>query len=238
MSEVGALGLDLWIFGSLDLWIFGSLDLWIFGFWIVLDFWPLSPSPHPSKSLFVFLVRQLQTARRLLRDGVDDRNHSCTDQRLGVGRQRIRVRHANERGTIIFDGGRLRDGGGDGDPPSVGAPAGVAVRATTVTGVAIIADTAAVVVDDLLQVGDRPDAIWWLWIWCSSFPCQGGGITVAGSWGCHWRVTYLWVPGWWVVPTDHAAGGESVVRITEILLLGVLIMGSCGCHEGWKAYEI
>jgi hypothetical protein len=44
-----------------------------------------------------------------------------------------------------------------------------------------------------------------------------------------------------VVTTDHAAGGESVVRITEILLLGVLIVGSCacGCHvEGLKAYEI
>jgi hypothetical protein len=46
LSEVGALGLDLWIFGSLDLWIFGSLDLWIFGsldLWIFgsLDLWIL-----------------------------------------------------------------------------------------------------------------------------------------------------------------------------------------------------
>jgi hypothetical protein len=110
-------------------------------------------------------------------------------RRIGVARQRIRVRHAGEgRGTIILYGGRLRDGGGDGDPLGVGAPTGVAVRATTVTGVAITADPAAVVVDDLLQVGDRPDAIWrlWIWLWCS-IPGQDGGITVAGSWCCHCR---------------------------------------------------
>ena len=86
--------------------------------------------------------------RRLLRDGVDDRNPywmTVCFRRIGVARQRIRVRHAGEGGgTIILYGGRLRDGGGDGDPLGVGAPAGVAVRATTVTRVAITADTAAV----------------------------------------------------------------------------------------------